>query len=60
MKIGDTLVKDTGDYTFTGEIRGIITKKSGAVRLIGENAEGILFIFNPAQVKIIPNVEETD
>lgn len=57
MKIGDTIIKETGDYTFTGEIRAILTKKSGATRLVGENAEGLLFIFNPQHVKVIPNVD---
>lgn len=53
MQIGDTFTKTGGDYTFRGEIRGIITKKSGAVRIVGENADGLLFIFNPAHITVV-------
>lgn len=53
FEIGDQFVKEGGDYTFIGEVRGIITKKSGKVRIVGENRDGLLFIFNPEAIRKI-------
>jgi hypothetical protein len=41
FKIGDRVEKYTGDYRAKGEIRGIFTMSSGAVRYVVEHkAEG--------------------
>lgn len=53
FEIGDHVEKTGGDYTYQGEIIGVITKKSGAVRYIVENDMGMLFIFNGTQLKFI-------
>lgn len=52
IRVGDRIVKDTGDYHFVGEVRAIFPKRSGVVRLVAENASGLLFIFTPKQVRV--------
>lgn len=39
-----------GDYRYTGEVAGFITKRSGEVRAIVEDSNGRLFIHHPAQL----------
>lgn len=53
--IGVTVEKIGGDYNYRGEIRGIVHKKNGATRYVVENSDGLLFIFNPTQLRIIPD-----
>jgi len=53
--IGIQVEKLGGDYNFRGEIRGIVHKKSGETRYVVENADGLLFIFNGSQLRVIPN-----
>lgn len=51
FKIGDRIIKDSGDYTFEGEIRGYVLKKSGKIRYVAEDDRGLLFIFNASQIR---------
>lgn len=51
MKKGDQVIKDSGDYTFEGEVRARFSKKSGAFRLVVEDERGLLFIFNEKQLR---------
>lgn len=51
FQIGDQVKKVTGDYVFQGEIVAIFKKKSGSVRVVVENPDGILHIFNPTQLE---------
>ena len=46
----ERVFKVGGDYTFEGNIRGIICKKSGQVRYVVEDDRGLLFIFNATQL----------
>lgn len=39
-----------GDYRFSGYVVAIFEKRSGQVRCVVENQDGILHIFNPAQL----------
>lgn len=48
--LGQKVKKVGGDYTFEGEVRGVITKASGQVRVVVENKDGVLHIFNPKQL----------
>lgn len=52
-KVGDLFKKTKGDYHFEGEIIAVFKKLSGAVRVVGEDSRGILFIFNPDQIEVI-------
>lgn len=48
--VGTKFEKTGGDYNFKGEIVAVFSKKSGAVRYVGENEDGLLFIFNHASI----------
>lgn len=50
MNLGDRIEKTGGDYRFVGTVVGVLTKLSGEVRIVAENADGLLFIFNPSQL----------
>lgn len=54
--VGDRVEKTGGDYTFRGLVVAVFRKRSGAVRLVVENADGLLFIFSETQLRF---VEET-
>ena len=54
--VGRRYRKERGDYVFEGECVAVFLKKSGAVRVVLEDARGLLFIFSLNQ---IVNVEET-
>ena len=48
--IGDYVEKKTGDYRYRGVVVAVFRKVSGAERLIVENEDGMLFIFNERQL----------
>ncbi len=50
LKVGDKVIKDSGDYTFEGEVVSVFWKKSGAVRIVVENPAGILHVFSEKNV----------
>jgi hypothetical protein len=50
MKIGDLVVKLRGDYIFEGVVVAKFKKRSGAVRFVVENNDGILHIFSEANL----------
>lgn len=50
VEIGTQVEKVGGDYKFTGIVVSVFKKKSGVVRVVVENPDGILHIFNPAQL----------
>lgn len=56
IDIGMRVRKTGGDYRFEGTVVAIIQKLSGAVRVVAENDDGLLFIFNPKQLEVV----ETD
>jgi hypothetical protein len=51
--VGDRVRKDSGDYRYEGEVVAVFTKSSGVVRLVVENDDGMLFIFNESQLKLV-------
>lgn len=57
MKIGDRVLKVTGDYRIEGEVRSIFTKANGATRVVVEHeASGggsFLHIYSAEQLKVI-------
>lgn len=53
FEVGDAVVKAGGDYYFNGHVVAVFAKRSGAVRVVVENDEGILHIFNPRQLELI-------
>lgn len=53
FSIGDIVTKTGGDYTYTGTVVACFTKKSGAVRLVVENQDGMLFIFNEQSLQLV-------
>lgn len=50
FKVGDPIEKPKG-YKFDGEIRSVFTNKAGDVRVVAENGEGMLHIFNEGQLE---------
>lgn len=43
---GQRFEKVGGDYQFEGTIVSVFTKLNGKIRYVGENRDGLLFIFN--------------
>jgi hypothetical protein len=52
FKVGDRVEKGVGDYAFNGEVRAVFEKRSGAVRYVVENGDGILHIFSAQQLRL--------
>lgn len=50
FKKGDRVYKDTGDYSFEGEIIEVLTKRNGARRYAVEDDRGLLLIMNEKQI----------
>jgi len=57
FQIYDRVIKDGGDYTFRGQVVAIFQKKSGAVRYVVENDDGILHIFSAANLTLLSRHE---
>ena len=53
FEVGQRVIKDSGDYTYNGIVVSVFAKRSGAVRLVVENDDGMLFIFNEKQLKLV-------
>lgn len=51
MKVGDVVLKYTGDYQLEGEIRSIFTTKQGKVRYVVEHKPGFLHIYSESNIK---------
>lgn len=52
-QIGQRFEKQGGDYRFVGTIVAVFTKLNGIVRYVGENDDGLLFIFNEVAIEPI-------
>lgn len=53
FRVGDKVYKSKGDYTFDGEIVGVIQKRNGAVRVVAElDGRGLLHIFSENQLEL--------
>lgn len=50
---GDHVQKITGDYRFIGVVVARFTKRSGLIRIVVENNDGILHIFNEKQLELV-------
>lgn len=53
FKIGDTVKKVTGDYYYIGVVVAVFTKLNGIIRLVVENKDGMLFIFNENSLEYV-------
>lgn len=51
IEIGRHYQKQGGDYQFEGICVAVFEKQSGVVRVVLEDERGLLFIFNPSQLK---------
>ncbi len=51
FKIGDKVIKSTGDYIFNGIVVCSFKKLSGKIRYVVEDNRGLLFIFNEKQLQ---------
>lgn len=52
--VGDRVVKTTGDYTLSGEVRAAFLTKAGKVRFVvdhGPTAPGLLHIYGPTNIE---------
>lgn len=52
LRVGDKVSKLSGDYSFDGEVRAVVTKLSGLTRYVVEDDRGTLFIFNRLQLEL--------
>ena len=50
--VGKQVEKTGGDYQYKGIVVADFLKKSGQRRLVVENTDGMLFIFNPSQLRL--------
>jgi hypothetical protein len=57
--VGQRVEKVGGDYSYSGVVVAVIIKRSGVVRIVVEDDRGLLFIFNPSQLKIAVAVEQS-
>jgi hypothetical protein len=53
MKVGDKVLKYTGDYQLEGEVRAVFTTKAGKVRYVVEHHPGFLHIYSEANLKLV-------
>jgi len=53
FNIGDQVVKEGGDYRFTGLVVAVFLKRSGAIRVVVENDDGIVHVFNETQLQLV-------
>lgn len=52
--IGELVQKDAGDYRFIGKVVSLFKKLDGvSIRYVVENGDGVLHIFNGAQLRHI-------
>jgi len=49
---GDTVQKISGDYRFVGTVDAVVWKRSGQVRYVVENDDGLLLILNEQQLRL--------
>jgi len=52
-QVGQQFEKIGGDYHFRGTIVAAFTKLNGTIRYVGENEDGLLFIFNEGAISPI-------
>lgn len=53
FRVGERVKKIKGDYKFVGEVVSAFKKRSGLVRYVVENDDGLLFIFSAVQLELI-------
>lgn len=58
-RVGDLVVKDSGDYVYRGWIVGRYHKRSGKARYVVENVDGLNYIMTVAQLRPMTNLEAT-
>lgn len=57
FEVGTKVSKTSGDYTFHGEVVAAFKKRSGQIRYVVENEDGILHIFSGKQLTINAQVK---
>ena len=50
IRVGDRVIKNSGDYTFEGEVVAVVHKRSGDVRYVVEDDRGLLMIMSLGQL----------
>jgi hypothetical protein len=50
-EIGDPVYKKGGDYTFEGEVRAVLIKRSGERRYVVEDDRGVLHIYSDGNLR---------
>lgn len=53
FKIGDKVLKYTGDYQIEGEIRAVFDTKAGKVRYVVEHYGGMLHIYSDNNLRLL-------
>lgn len=51
FQVGDPVRKVGGDYSFEGDVTGVIVKRSGKIRYSVEDDRGILHIYSRKQLE---------
>lgn len=54
MKIGDNVLKYSGDYQLEGIIVSVFTTLKGNVRYVVEHSPGFLHIYSANNIRLIP------
>jgi hypothetical protein len=52
FNVGDVVEKTGGDYVFIGTVQAVFKKRNEVMRIVVENYDGILHIFNPTQLRL--------
>jgi hypothetical protein len=52
FEVGQRVRKLVGDYRYEGFVVAVFRKRSGLVRYVVENDDGLLFIFNAGQLEL--------
>jgi len=53
FKVGDEVEKVLGDYYYRGHVVAVFYKLNGVTRYVVENSDGMLFIFNEKQIRLV-------
>lgn len=53
FKVGDKVLKYSGDYQLEGEIRAVFTNTKGQLRFVVEHTPGFLHIYSERNIKHI-------
>ncbi len=51
IRVGDAVIKDSGDYAFIGTVVAVFAKRTGSLRIVVEDDRGLLMIYAGKNVR---------